>query len=116
MNLTYSSLVYPADLRCFPELVQIIPVLPKENYKRNFFGEKAKELFIFEPWKKNKSSLRYPVNEAIQLRFPLIIQSSPFILSRVIISNPFDIDVFIDLLYFSVDGVETLSYPSNFLN
>jgi len=62
-------MVYPADLRCFPELVQIIPILPKENYKRNFYMEKTKELFIFEPWKKNKSTLKYPLNEPINLKF-----------------------------------------------
>ena len=68
MNLNYTNLVYPADLRYFPELIQILPVLPKENYKRNLFGEKIKDLFIFEPWKKNKSNLRYPFNETIQIK------------------------------------------------
>ena len=68
MNLNYANFVYPANLRCFPELIQIIPVFPKENYKRNFLGEKTKDLFIFEPWKKNKSTLRYPLNETIQIK------------------------------------------------
>ena len=31
---------------------------------------------------------------------------------RVILTNPFDVDIFIDLLYFSVEGVEVLSFPS----
>lgn len=34
----------------------------------------------------------------------------------MILSNPFDIDIFIDLLYFSVEGVEILSYPSIFID
>lgn len=68
MNLAYGNFIYPADLKAFPQLIQIIPILPKENYKRNFLGEKVKDLFIFEPWKKNKSVLKYPVNETIQIK------------------------------------------------
>lgn len=69
MNLAYGNFIYPADLKAFPELIQIIPILPKENYKRNFLGEKVKDLFIFEPWKKNKSVLKYPINETIQIKY-----------------------------------------------
>lgn len=68
MNLAYSNIVYPGDLRFFPQLIQILPVLPKENYKKNYMGEKTKDLFIFEPWKKNNSTVRFPLNETIQLK------------------------------------------------
>lgn len=98
MNSAYANFVSSADFHAFPQLIQILPVLPKENYKRNLLGEKVKDLFIFEPWKKNKSVLKYPVDETIQI--------------KVVISNPLDIDMFIDLLYFSVEGVEIISFPS----
>lgn len=68
LNLTFAPYVYSADLRYFPEIIQLIPILPKENFKINNLGEMKKELFIFEPWKKNKFLLKYPLNETLQIK------------------------------------------------
>ena len=34
LNLTFAPYVYSADLRYFPEILQLIPILPKENFKK----------------------------------------------------------------------------------
>lgn len=67
-SLAYQFFVSPADLIFFPEIIQVIPIASSESFKRNMMGDSKKELFIFEPWRKNKNVLKYPVNETIQFK------------------------------------------------
>eukprot|EP01016_Furgasonia_blochmanni_P002434 TRINITY_DN10952_c0_g1_i1.p1 TRINITY_DN10952_c0_g1~~TRINITY_DN10952_c0_g1_i1.p1 ORF type:complete len:343 (-),score=51.75 TRINITY_DN10952_c0_g1_i1:699-1679(-) len=111
----YNKILF-TNLTFFPEVIKVIPIHAKHNFRRNDIflqqtstgGAEAlvgavagkRALFLYEPWKVNKNQdLKWVVGEIAYL--------------TVIVNNPFQVDVMIELIILAVEGVEIFNYPTS---